>query len=131
MQDITPLVTKIAESKAKLDPLEGAIKPLKDELDQVKFELMLAMQHSKSKRTEAIDGYYVVRAERKTVTIVDESSVTNWLQENNFDLADYLELNTTRVKATATSAMKENGEVIPVIEFNSTEYLTVREAYNG
>jgi hypothetical protein len=59
---ITPLVVRIAELKAQLVPLEAQMKPLADELEQTKFQLMTAMQQTRSKRTEAIDGYFVVRA---------------------------------------------------------------------
>ncbi len=127
MQDtITPLVSRIADLKAKLAPLEAEMKPLNDEMEITKIALIQAMQQSKSKRTEAVDGYYVIRAERKTLTIADESSVTEWLEDNQFELSEYYKLDTTRVKAAAESAMKENGEIIPGIEVSITEYLTVK-----
>lgn len=129
MQDnITPLVSKIAELKSQLAPLEAQMKPLIEELEITKIALIQTMQQSKSKRTEAVDGYYVVRAERKTLNITDDSAVTEWLQDNGFDLGEYFKLDSARVKAAAESAMKENGEIIPGIEVNSTEYLTVKAA---
>lgn len=129
MQDtIIPLVSKIAALKAQLAPLEAQVKPLAEELEQTKFELMQAMQQSKSKRTEAVDGYYVIRAERKTVTIADEPAVTEWLEQNNFDLSEYFKLDSVRVKAAAESAFKETGELVPGIQVNRTEYLTIKAA---
>lgn len=129
MQDnITPLVSKIAELKTQLAPLEAQMKPLIDELEVTKIALIQAMQQSKSKRTEAVDGYYVVRAERKSLSITDDSAVTEWLQDNGFELGEYFKLDTTRVKAAAESALKETGELVPGIEVNSTEYLTVKAA---
>lgn len=129
MQDnITPLVSKIAELKTQLAPLEAQMKPLIEELEVTKIALIQAMQQSKSKRTEAVDGYYVVRAERKTVNITDEPAVTEWLQENEFDLSEYFKMDTVRVKAAAESALKETGELIPGVEVSSTEYLTVKAA---
>lgn len=129
MQDnITPLVTRIAEIKAKLAPMEAEMKPLATELEQAKLDLMTAMQQGKSKRTETVNGYYVIRAERKTVAIADQGAVEGWLVDNGHDLDQYKKLDTTRVKAAAESAMKENGEIVPGIEVNSTEYLTIKAA---
>ncbi|MDQ0672967.1 phage host-nuclease inhibitor protein Gam [Pseudarthrobacter siccitolerans] len=129
MQDnITPLVGRIAELKAQLAPLEIQMKPLVEELEITKLALMQAMQQSKSKRTEAVDGYYVIRAERRTVSIADEPAVTEWLQENEFDLSEYFKLDSARVKAAAESALKETGELIPGVAVSSTEYLTIKAA---
>ncbi|BCW78303.1 hypothetical protein [Arthrobacter sp. NicSoilC5] len=107
MQDtITPLVSKVAELKAQLAPLEAQMKPLVEELEITKIALMQAMQQSKSKRTEAVDGYYVVRAERKSFNITDPSAVDEWLGDNGFDLGEYYKLDSARVKAAAESASK-------------------------
>lgn len=127
MQDnITPLVTRISELKSQIAPLEAQMKPLAEELEQTKFELMTAMQQVRSKRTETVNGYYVIRAERKIVNIADQAAVEDWLTGNGFDINDYKKLDTTRVKAAAESAMKENGEIVPGIDVISTEYLTIK-----
>lgn len=126
--NITPLVSKIAELKTQLAPLEAQVKPLVEELEIAKLALIQVMQQSKSKRTEAVDGYYVVRSERKTVSIADEPAVTEWLEQNNFDLSEYFKLDTVRVKAAAESALKETGELVPGVEVSSIEYLTIKAA---
>jgi hypothetical protein len=129
MQDtITPLVTRIAELKTQLSPLEAQMKPLITELEQTKLELIEAMREGRSKRTESIGGYYAIRAERKNINITDELVVRNWLGDNGFNINDYYKLDTARVKSTAESALKENGEIVPGIEVSSTEYLTIKEA---
>jgi hypothetical protein len=128
MQDtITPLVTRIAELKSQLGPLQAQMKPLVTELEQTKLELIEAMREGRSKRTESINGYYAIRAERKNINITDESAVSDWLAENDFDLSEYYKLDTVRVKSAAESALKETGELVPGIEVSSTEYLTIKE----
>lgn len=128
MEDkITPLITRIAEIKQTLAPLEAQVKPLLDELDEAKFELMSVMLQSKSKRTEAVNGYYVVRAERKTYTVEDKEAVSGWLVANGFDLDEYTKLDATRIKAVAESAVKETGELIPGVHVDAIEYLSVKE----
>lgn len=65
---------------------------------------------------------------RKTFSITDEPAVTEWLEDDHFEMGEHFKLDTTRVKAATVSAMKVNGEIIPGIEANSTEYLTVKAA---
>ena len=129
MQDkITPLVGRIAELKRQLSPLEAQMKPILDELEQSKFQLMTAMQEGRSRRTDAVGGYFVIRAERKSLNVTDELEVRNWLGDNGFDINEFYKLDTARVKATAESALKETGELVPGTEVTSTEYLTIKEA---
>lgn len=127
-KDFEGSIARIAEIKRELAPLEAQMKPLLDELEAVKFAIMAHMQATRSKRTEAVNGFYVVRAERKNVNIADEELVTSWLLDQGFDLSEYTKLDTTRVKSAAESAMKENGEIVPGVEVSSTEYLTIKEA---
>ncbi len=129
MEDqLSPLLSRMAAIRQTLAPLEAQIKPLTDELDTLKSQLMLAMQSAKSKRTEAVHGLYAVRSERKTMTIIDPAAVDDWLTAQDFDLGEYYKLDDKRVKAAAESAMKENGEIVPGIQVTSNEYLMLKES---
>ena len=128
MEDnLTTLVQKVAQLKQELAPLEARIKPISEALDIAKADLLLEMKQAKSKRTDTIDGYYVIRAERKSVVIADAGAVEDWLKDQGLNLDEYYKLDEKRVKATAESAMKEDGEIVPGIAVNTSEYLTIKD----
>lgn len=126
MSDLMTNVIRIAAIKKELAPMEAKMKPLVDELEGLKLAVMSQMQAQRSKRTESMGGYYVVRAERKGVQITDEGEVMKWLVENGLALDDYLKLDPTRVKGAVESAMKETGEIVPGVEVTTTEYVSIK-----
>lgn len=115
---------------AELTEAINATKPLKEELDGLKFEIMEEMITRKSKRTEVIDGfsYYVVRAERKSVSIASPRKIVNWIKkQDNLKLEEFLKLDTDKVKLLADKVLKEDGEFLPGVESTNTEYISVRK----
>ena len=118
----------IGQIKGHLDGYKAITKPLEDELEMLKLQVMEHMHETRSKRTEAANGYYVVRAERQSLTVTDPAAVEGWLTENGFDLEEYKKLDAARVTATAKSALEQNGELVPGIGASSTEYLTIKAA---
>lgn len=127
MDKITKLVTEIATIKRQMAPLEAKLAPLKESLDEAKFELMLVMQETKSKRTESVNGYFAVRAERSTFRIEDEQAVKEWLLNNRFDMEDYMAIDKKRVEATAEATRKETGEIVPGVGMEVNEYITLKK----
>ena len=45
------------------------------ELDELKSKVLATMQATKSERTEAVSGYFIVRAETGSVQIIDPQAV--------------------------------------------------------
>lgn len=127
VKEFNTALKHISQIQAHLVGYEKIMKPLEAELADLKVQVIDHMQKTSNKRTEAVNGYYVVRAERKNINVVDELAITDWLQANNFDINSYYSIDKPMIRTTAEQALKVNGEVIPGIEYTSTEYLTIKE----
>ena len=115
---------RIAELSSDL----ASLKPIRDELEGLKFEVMEEMIEAKSKRSEVVDGYYVIRAERKSMSITSPRKVVNWIKkQDKLKLEEFLRLDTDKVKLLADEIFKEDGEFLPGVEATSTEYLSIRK----
>ncbi len=122
------LLETVSTLKADQASLEASLKPVQAALDVAKTELMDYMVSTGSKRTEAVNGIFVVRAERITQKVADPKTVEAWLESEGFDMEEYMKLDETRVKAIAESALKNEGVYIPGFVTESNEYLTIRSA---
>lgn len=130
MEELVPPLednlTKLSELKAQYDDLAEQLRPIEAEINGLKLVILAQMHDQKSKRTEAINGVYAIRAERKNVVITDEKAVTQFLTDNGFALDEYLRLDAARIKALADSTLKETGELVPGLQTSTTEYLTIK-----
>jgi hypothetical protein len=137
-QIVTSIESKL-ERLAELRKQEAALKPIKAEIDErkfeiiaeideLKFEIVIDMQRTKSKRTEPVAGIYAIRASRTTVHVMNAELVSDWLENNMFDTSEYYKLDETRIKALADEKLKETGEIVPGLEATETEYITIKEA---
>jgi len=125
----TPLEQKL-ERLAEIRSELALLDPLKAELDELKYEIMIDMQANQSKRTEPVAGIFAVRATRTSVRIDDVEMVSDWLEANLFDVSEYYKLDEARVKALAEERLKpENGgEIVPGLTAVESEYLTIKES---
>lgn len=124
---LTPLDEKL-ERLAELRREIAKLDPLKAELDEVKFEIMVAMQQAQSKRTEPVAGIFAVRATRTTIRIDEPDTVAEWLEGNLFDVSEYYKLDEARVKALADEKLKSTGEIVPGVTAVESEYLTIKSS---
>lgn len=129
--NVGDLLRHITAEKKALAYLEKQVKTKKQELEASKSLLMGYMRATGSKRTEGVDGYFVVRQTKSTPYVNNPDEVQVWLLENNFNLEEYQKLDDKRVLMTAEAMLKETGEVMPGIEVEETEYLSIREDKNG
>lgn len=90
-EEFTAKLTMVSHLKRRLEPLEAQIKPLKDELEQLKLEVYAHMTQTKSKRTEPVDGYFIVRKVGRAKVEVDTEAAENWLTAN-LPTVDHYEL---------------------------------------
>lgn len=127
-KEFTNHLARIAEIKRELAPLEAQLRPLNEELEYLKLLVQQHMVQTRSKRTEAVNGFYAVRTERKSYNIEDQMAVSDYLEKHDFDLAEYYTLDAARVKAVAESTIKETGEIIPGVHVGTTEYVSIKEA---
>jgi hypothetical protein len=126
-KDLQKNLEAIAAIKDRLLVLETEAKPLEAHLNELKFNTMVLMQKTHSKRSEAIGGWYVIRSERKSIVIADQEAIMDYIEKNDFAIDEYLTLDKDRVKAMADSALKETGELVPGVEVVVNEYLTLKK----
>ena len=117
-----------AEADAIMAPHREKLTNLNAVMAGAKEALLAAMAERRSKRTETVDGIYVTRSERKSVAVVDEAAVLDYIKASGLNPDEYQTLNTRRVTAMAESALKENGEIVPGTETRVAEYISVKEA---
>lgn len=127
MTELDKLIDKVAYYRSQLDAIDRQANPLKERLEQAKLDLIKHMQATGSKRTEAYKGYFAVRAERTTTSITDAQSLLDYIEEQGFDTSEYLKIDDARAKALAESTLKETGEIVPGVVFDSTEYLSIKK----
>lgn len=120
---------RIAEIQRALKPIEEQVKPMKDELDRLKFEVMQEMRDVKSKRTENVSGIYAIRVEKKTLKVENDELVFDWMLENDIDTTGYMKmtLDTKKIGDLAKKTLNDTGEVVPGIVESVTEYITLKE----
>jgi hypothetical protein len=118
---------QISVLQKQLEPIESQAKPLKEKIDKLKFELLQEMQLVKSKRTEDVNGYYAIRAERKTFKIIDKSELALWMLENDINPSDYSDFDSKLVSGLAKGHLELSGEILPGTGETATEYLTLKQ----
>lgn len=125
MTDLNQLLTRAAKLRSKM---EGYSK-LKDELDEVKWQIQELMAAQGSKRTDAHNGLYATRSLRKQFVITNEPLMEEWLENVHGDLAEFYKLDTKAIEAYANQHLDETGELPPsdAATYETTEYVSLRE----
>lgn len=121
------VLQQLAQATKEYAPIEARQKQMKALIDELRFEALGLMTEAKSRRTDALDGYYLVRTDRVTPVIEDEGRVIQWLVDNHFDPGEYRQLNAVRVKALAEAQLKETGEILPGVGSQLTSFVSVKE----
>lgn len=116
------------EHLAALKAQEAEFAPIKQEIEQTRIDIQAIMQKVASKRTDAVAGIFAVREERRSVAIVDEEAVADWLTENAMDVMAYYKLNPAALKVLAEETKQETGELIPGMNEIVTETISIRTA---
>lgn len=111
-----------------------ALKPELDKYQQVKKEydiLREAAQYEMLakgvKSTLPVKGFSLVLSERNTPVVTDEDAVWSWLQDNVEEPSEYTKLDSAKVVAFAQNWFQETGEIVPGIENQSTQYVSVKK----
>lgn len=127
--DFENTLKRIAAYKREAAALEAKLRPVVDELERLKLEAIAYMQQTNSKRTGAVDGFYLTRvAGRTKKTILDEDAALVWLGELGEFSTDYMKLDEPMVLSRAEKYFKETGEFLPFIEVTQgQEYLSVKQ----
>ena len=126
-KEFATVLKQMGEIKAHIAGYEKLLKPLEKELEALKSETMAYMQSTKSKRSEAVNGYCAIRTVRKDFEVKDEPAVIKWLRKNKFVVSSYIHLDKAMVKATQKGVLEMNGEIIPGVEATEKEYITIKE----
>lgn len=121
---------RIADLKKTSATLEAQLKPITDELEILKLEAIGYMQQTNSKRTGAVNGYYLTRvAGRSKKYVTDEDAAMEWLGSiEDGDVTAYLKLDEPAVVARAEKYLKETGEIVEFIDIiQGPEYITIKK----
>lgn len=124
MTELETKLTRLADLKAA----EAKLAPIKQEIEQLRIDIQYLMQEAHSKRTEPVAGYFAVREERKSLQVVDEDILLEWLDENVMDPGAYLKPDPIALKALAAETLDATGELIPGLETVSTETISIRKS---
>lgn len=109
-------LAKIARLKKMLDDYEVLSKPVKDELGQLKIEVAAHMVASSSRRTDPVDGFYLVRKDgQEKKELVDRGAAIAWILENDYNLADFTSLDESKVIERAENYFQDTGEVLEFV----------------
>lgn len=126
MEELQASISRLEELKTQID----AVKPLKDEYDELREQVRFGLEALKLKSLKT-DRVSVAIAERQSVQILDDATVEEWLEGNGFALDEYRRLDTARVSPVVLGRMKEDGEIVPGTQIVSTPYVTVKQVAKG
>ncbi len=126
-KDYEQALSDISSLKWRLAKYEAIMQPLEDELDELKFKVMAHMKTSLSDRTKPVDGYFLTFTAKPRLVISNPMELEDWLKANGYKAKDYsiTGIDPSKVKAIAETAKAKDGEIIPGIEFATTEFVSV------
>lgn len=120
---IEQMLGRIAELKVE----EAKLKPIRNEIDELRYHIQLAMQATKTKSTEAVNGYMAVRKITKSLQINDEIALGEYLENDPdiFDAMAYYKIDPAGIKKLAEDRLRDFGELLPGTEMVETETVAI------
>ncbi len=110
---------EVAAQKGILDVMEMEKQNLSDEIME-----MLKTAGVKSYKNDKLGTLSLVQ--KPKVVILDPTKVAFWLKMQEYDTADYMRLDTIKVRPILENAAIANGEIIEGAEVQTSEYLSLR-----
>lgn len=116
--------------KASQDAYE-AYKMHKSVEDDVRADLDARLR-SEGLRSAKNDDYIASIATKPVIKVVDERAALDWVRHQpGLETDLYIGLKKTAFDGLARMALKTNGELVPGVEFENNEYLTIKEIKKG
>lgn len=118
---IEDMLGRIAELKVE----EAKLKPIKAEIDELRYSIQLAMRATKTKSTEAVNGFMAVRKITRSLQIDNEGALAEWLEENTMDSQAYYKIDVAGIKTLAEERLRDFGELLPGVSQVETETVAI------
>lgn len=126
MNDIIELAKKLSEKRDQIKSSEHYLEGLKEERDQLQFELITKLKESGLKSIKTNEANYSLTT-KQDIKVTDENSVIEALKVNGvYD--DYVKpkLDTLMFKNYAKSVLNNTGEVMEGTELTETNYISIK-----
>lgn len=118
LNTITSTAQELYDLEARIDKFEESFKPLKEQRDALREELLSALKQSRLKSVKVESGEMFVRVQKINYEIIDEKKANDWAKKNNCLRIDKTKANHFLHKAIETP---EGFERI------QSEFLTVKK----
>jgi hypothetical protein len=108
--------------KAEADKLTARKKALDNKIESIKTWLMMALGGEKLKTPRC----YVYQTHSTRLNVIDEQSVTNWIQTNCKEPEQYLKFVLPEIRKDAVKAAIKDGMEIPGAHLEETESVVIK-----
>jgi hypothetical protein len=125
--EIDDLVQELAVLRNQRINVESVLKPLKAKEENVKANLLVAMQAVSNRRTDPNNGFYAIRKSRDSYEIVDEEQLALALEESGQNIENYRSWDKPKVGERYEAMLKETGEILPGVLKIANEYVSLLE----
>lgn len=99
---ITTVAQELYDLETRISKFEEAFKPLKEQRDELRGELLSALKQSHLKSVKVESGEMFVRLQKINYEIVDEDKANAWAKKNNCLRIDKIAANQLLHKAIET-----------------------------
>lgn len=121
------MIERLGDLKAEVAEAKETLDVLKSEETALKQAVLDEMRSQKSKRSEAVSGFYAVRV-KSDKKEVDPRLAADYVRANDdLDPNAFFSLNKPAYLRYAANTLQVNGEVVPGITVTEDEYLTIKE----
>lgn len=128
LEQIALLKSEEMKLSQLIEPYAAQRLLLKGRLTALKEQALSQMTTLKTKRTEAVDGFYLVKVATPGYEVSDRKALLTWLTTNGIDLDSIMIFDLKALKALADTSLEAEGEVVPGITPVVTETVQVRTA---
>lgn len=126
MTDLDTKLARLAELKAKMDES----KAYTAEFNALKGEVYTVMAEAQSDKTKAVSGIYGLIVRRTTPVVTDMEALADWFAANGYPASAYqkVELDLEHIDKIAKDTVADTGELLPGLEYRTTESLSIRSS---
>lgn len=126
-QTFEEMIERLGDLKAEVAEAKETLDVLKSEETALKQSVLDEMRARRSKRSEAVSGFYALRV-KSDKTEVDVYQAAGYVRANpDLPQDSFFSLNKPNYLRWAKETFEKNGEVVPGIAIVEDEYLTIKE----
>lgn len=123
-EETTSRIEVLRRMKDQISDEEAELKLMKAEYQAHRETLLHDLQEAKVSSFKG-ETARVVITKRRDVQITDQVKAMQWLAANDFNIEEYIQIDTLRAKPVFKNALFEDGEKVDGVEPVETESLTI------